>query len=96
VFCPHKGKLAHWWHTSDDASGETSEEDDDEVFQQAPTIDDDEFYIPALHGEYSGLAGVTSDGTAVLDFSMLPVSLFARAPEPKLGRLNASHTIGIC
>ena len=55
-------------NTSDDASGETTE-------------DDDEFYIPALHGEYSGLAGVTSNGTAVLDFSMLP-------PVSSLVRLN--------
>ena len=59
----------------------TTEEEDDEVFQDAPAIDDDEFYIPALRGEYFGLAGVTSDGTAVLDFSMHP-------PVSSLVRLN--------
>lgn len=34
--------------------------------------DEDEPYIPALHGEYPGLLGVLPDGTAVLDFSGMP------------------------
>ena len=53
---------------TDDVSGETTEEDDED-------------YNPALHGEYSGLTGVLSDGTAVLDFSMHP-------PVSSLVRLN--------
>ena len=33
--------------------------------------------VPALHGEYSGLAGMLPDGTVALDYSMHPpVSLF--------------------
>jgi len=52
-----------YWHIfaeptiADDASGETTEEDEEE-----------DYYIPAYHGEYDGLTGVLPDGTAVLDF----------------------------
>ena len=63
-----------YWHIfaeptiADDASGETTEEDEEE-----------DYYIPAYHGEYDGLTGVLPDGTAVLDFSTLPpVSSFVR------------------
>ena len=35
--------------------------------------DDDDELAPALRGEYENLAGVTSDGTAVLDFGGQPL-----------------------
>ena len=55
----------------------------DRIFAESAITDEDEeeAYIPALHGEYSGLTGVLSDGTAVLDFSMHP-------PVSSLVRLN--------